>query len=459
MSAGPAFNPLLSLLELGQRARHAESANELAFLAVNDSRALAPYRQAALWFDAGGVHTLSGVVAVEGNAPYAQWLDALCRTLASQYTADTPLLVDPTQLPAKVTDAWDEWLPRHAVWLPLQHLGNGNDGSLTRGGLLLAGDNSWVPEQLALLAEWMDTWQHAWRGTQGSVRWSAATVPARLRRWWRAPARGSRWRRRTAVAVLAIAALFIPVHLTVLAPGELVPANPATLRAPLDGVIAEFAVVPNQAVTAGQPFFSFDQAPLASKLEVAREALSTAQAEYRQTAQLVLNDPRAKAQLAPLLGKIAEKQAQATFLEGVAQRSRVVAPQAGIVLFDDPAEWIGKPAQTGERILQIAAPDDVEIEAWVPIGDAIPLAEQATVHLYLSASPMTPLTGTLRYISPRATARPDGTYAYRVRATITSASGQRIGLKGTVKLVGERVPLIYWVMRRPMASIREFIAW
>jgi hypothetical protein len=30
--------------------------------------------------------------------------------------------------------------------------------------------------------------------------------------------------------------------------------------------------------------------------------------------------------------------------------------------------------QTGERIMQVAAADDVEIEAWVPIGDAIPLA-------------------------------------------------------------------------------------
>src|SRR3954469_1734645 len=83
MSDGAPVNPLLTLIELAQRARAAASANELAFLAVNDSRALAPYRQAALWLGAGGVHTLSGVVAVEANAPYAQWLDQLCRALAS----------------------------------------------------------------------------------------------------------------------------------------------------------------------------------------------------------------------------------------------------------------------------------------------------------------------------------------------------------------------------------------
>lgn len=464
MNAGQVFNPLLTLLELAQRARAAGSADELAFLAVNDSRSLAPYRQAALWFGAGGIHTLSGVVAVESNAPYAQWINQLCRALADLHNADTPLAVDAAQLPSRITAAWDEWLPPCVTWIPLNNAGRGKEGegqparASGRAGLLLAGDLALSAEQLALLAEWMDIWQHAWRATQRGPGWSLAALPAYLRDWWNTPLQSRRWRRRAAIAAVVLGVLLFPVHLTVLAPGELVPANPATIRAPLDGVIADFTVQPNQSVAVGQALFSFDQAPIGSKLDVAREALSTAQAEYRQAAQIVLNDPRAKAQLAGLLGKVAEKQAQAAFLEGQAQRSRVLAPQAGIALFDDPSEWVGRPVQTGERIMQIAAPNDVEIEAWVPIGDAIPLPDQAPLHLYLSSAPLTPLSGTLRYMGHRATARPDGTYAYRVRAKIDAATDQRIGLKGTVKLVGERVPLIYWILRRPMASVRQFLA-
>lgn len=45
----------------------------------------------------------------------------------------------------------------------------------------------------------------------------------------------------------------------------------------------------------------------------------------------------------------------------------------GIALFDDPTEWIGKPVTTGERIMRVAAPEDVEVEAWLPVGDAVPL--------------------------------------------------------------------------------------
>jgi hypothetical protein len=464
MNDGAPTNPLIALLELAQRARAAASGNELAFLAVNDSRALAPYRQAALWFRGSGVHTLSGVVAVESNAPYAQWLDQLCRTLAAQHDADTPLAIDPATLPPAITAAWDDWLPARAVWLPLRAVqaaarpsGDSAPGAAS-GGLLLAGDSAPAPKELALLAEWMDIWQHAWRAAHPPPRWSLARAPTLLRAWWQGGARDRRWRRRTGVALALLAVLLFPVRLTVLAPGELVPAKPATIRAPLDGVIAEFSVRPNQVVAAGQPLFAFDQAPIGSRLDVAREALATAQAEYRQNAQLMLNDPRVRTQLAATLGKVAEKQAQADFLAGQAQRSRVLAPQAGIVLFDDPSEWIGRPVQTGERILQVAAADDVEIEAWVPIGDAIPLAANAPLQLYLAASPLTPLSGTLRYMSHRATARPDGSYAYRVRATLDAAAGQRIGLKGTAKLGGERVPLAYWMLRRPLAAIRQFIA-
>jgi hypothetical protein len=81
------------------------------------------------------------------------------------------------------------------------------------------------------------------------------------------------------------------------------------------------------------------------------------------------------------------------------------------------------------------------------------------VSLYLAASPLSSLSGTMRYMSHRAVPRPDGTFAYRVRAKLVGASGQRVGLKGTAKLHGGWVPLAYWILRRPLASIRQFLAW
>ena len=256
-----------------------------------------------------------------------------------------------------------------------------------------------------------------------------------------------------------LAVLCIPVRLTVLAPGELVPANPATIRSPLEGVIARFDVKPNEAVKKGQPLFDFDEAELASRAQVAEQALATAEAEYRQALQLALTDGKSKAQLATLQGKIEERRAETDFLQGQAARARVTAPRDGIALFDDPSEWIGRPVVTGERIMRIAAPQDVEVEAWLAVGDAIPLVPGAPVKLYLAAGPLDAVDAHVRYVGYEAVQRPDGSFAYRVRATLDETSGQRVGLKGTAKLSGDRVPVAYWIIRRPLAAIRQALGW
>ncbi|WP_034294234.1 efflux RND transporter periplasmic adaptor subunit [Herbaspirillum sp. RV1423] len=452
-------SPLLTLIDLGHRARSAANADELAFLLVNDTHRLLPYRQSALWFAEGGIRCLSGVVQVEANAPYVQWLNRLCQALPPADDAPKASIVEYDALPAELAAQWDEWLPRQVLWISLPTSAR-HPGSVA-GGLLLAGDAGLTDTAFyPLLEEWLHIWRHAWLAQFRPRPWSLALWREKAAAWWHGASPRPWWRRRPLqIAVAVIALLLCPVRLTVLAPGELVPAQPAVIRAPLDGVIAQFYVQPNAVVKAGQPLFSFDEAPLTSRLDVARYALSTAQTEYRQQAQMAVSDNKSKGQLAMSLGKIGEKQADADYLESQFQRAHVIAPQDGMVLFDDPSEWIGRPVQTGERIMKIAAPQDMEIEAWIPVGDAIPLPDAATVSLYLAATPFDALGGQVRYLGHDALPRPDGNYAYRLRARLDGASTQRVGLKGTVKVQGSWVPLVYWVLRRPLALIRQVIAY
>lgn len=440
------------LLDLAHRARHAAQAAELRFMAVNDSHALAPYRQAALWLRNGGVSSLSGVIQVEANLPFVLWLNSACSHLATQQTK--PCACDARDLPAALAEDWAEWLPAHGLWLPF-----GKPDDLA-GGLLLARDASWNEAEITWLSEWMDIWHHAWCCLYRPPRltWTAARQAVRNfldrpedTRWWQW--RSVRW----GAAIVAI--LLFPVRLSVLAPGELVAAHPTIIRAPLDGVIEAFHVQPNQTVKHGQALFGFDEALIRARLEVARQALATAEAEYRQTTQLALADARSKPQLALLTGKIEEKRAEVTYIADQLARADVVALQDGIALFDDPAEWIGRPVNVGERIMRIATPGDVEIEAWVPLADAIPLPTEANASLYLSATPLSPIDAKVRYLAHDAVERPDGTFAYRLRAKLETPTEHRVGLKGTVRLSGERVPLIYWMLRRPLAGIRATLGW
>lgn len=434
-------NPLEILLALIRRARAAESVAALRFIAVNDSHLLSPYQQSALWLH-GKIEALSGLTEVEANAPYAQWLAQLCRHLARS-KARTLVATD---LPEALGAEWSRWLPAHVLWIPF----GAETSPESSGGLLLARDLPWREIEQRLHVEWMETWFCAHRALARPSLLAAAV--RRLRRAPRALARKPLlW------SAVALAVLLFPVRLSVLVPGELVPANPLVVRAPLEGVIKDVLVRTNEPVKAGQLLFTYDDTLLTSKLEVAAEALRTAEAEERQYSQQALFDARARGALSGARGAVEEKRVELDYLKAQLARNRVVSPRDGVAFVGDPTEWIGRPVAAGQRILRIASPGDREIEAWLPLADAIRLPAGAPVKLYLSSSPLSPVAGRLDYVSYEALRRPDATYAYRVRARLEGETDHRAGLKGTVRLSGGRVPAVYWMLRRPLAAAREFL--
>jgi multidrug resistance efflux pump len=224
----------------------------------------------------------------------------------------------------------------------------------------------------------------------------------------------------------------------------------------LDGVVGRVLVQPNQHVKAGDPLLEFDRMSLESRLVVARRARGTVQADYRQKSQRALVDGDSRAQLAVLQGQMDEKSTEVRYLSALNQRSTVPAPRDGVALFSDANEWLGRPVVTGEKIMVVADEHAVELEAWLAPADALPLAVGSSVKVFLNTDPLTPLSATLRYVAHEAVERPDGHPAYRVRATLAPGQQVRVGLKGTARLEGERVALVYWILRRPLAAARAW---
>ena len=458
-SAQPGSDLLAVLLQLGRRARQAEDEAELAFILVNETHQLMPYRQAALWLHDEGVVALSGVVTPEANAPYVQWLSRLCRQWA-EAGRHKPWLIQAADLPPEDVREWSQWLPAQAVCVPVLKVGQRFPGGI----LILARDAVWSEGELALLAEWAAIW--------ASIRALIDKGGALTRLWQRLHGHPTPMmqsprsvslacllrHRRTWVWAFLLLLLLLPVRLTVLAPAELVPLSPSMVRAPIDGVIEQVHVMPNQAVNIETPLFEFDRTNIRNRLLIAERSLDTVRAELRQRSQQALFDEASKGQVAILQGQLAEKQIELDYLRTLAQRSLVTAQRAGVVLFDDPSEWIGRPVITGERVMVIANEHEAEVEAWLSPANAIALEAGSRVSIYLNADPTRPLQAGLRYVAHEAILRPDGQYAYRVRASLSQLDERsRIGLKGTAKLEGGRVPLIYWVMRRPLAALRAWL--
>lgn len=434
---------LLQLLEMGRRARMATSTDELAFMLVNGSHSLAAYRQSALWWSDQGVQALSGVVQADQNAPYVDWLKKLFATELA--LKNDPVRITRADLPDELGKAWADWLPAYGLILPLP--------GPAEGAFLMARDTQWTDGELSLLKEWCQIWLHAWRAQNGA---SGAQNGANWRSWFQGKSTqkvGFRSKRNWVIGLFVLA-LFMPVRTTVLAPGEVVPFQPVVVRAPIEGVIARFDVMPNTLVTKDQALFHFDPVLIESRVNVARKSLETAMAQYRQTSQLALSDPKFKIELASQAGSIEEKRAEFEYLKDQKKRGAVTAPAEGLALFDDPSSWVGRPVAIGERIMRIAMPGDAEVEAWLPIADAVDLQLGDRIVLYLQSDPLNPVQAQLQYFSHEAVQRPDGTYAYRVRGQLDAGQSPRVGLKGTAKISGRWTVLSYWVLRRPLAVIR-----
>lgn len=436
---------MVTLMELSRQARALGQGKELDYLVVNATHRLAPYRQAILWRDDDQPVALSGLVSPDPNAPMIRWLIALHRDVLST-TAAGP--VDIQALAADDQSAWQEYLAPFALWLP------DTDGDRAGLGLLLVREMAWTEAESVLIQEWWQVWVHAYQALHGGGQARPRFSLARVRRWL-LPAERPWWKTRLAWIVAALLALMLfPVRMTVIAPGQLVPVDPLWVRSPIEGVVADVLVSPTETVQAGDPLFRFDNNVLESRVGVARRALSTATAQYEQLTQRALNDDEFGADLIEAAGAVEQKRAELAFLESRLNDATVRAARGGVALFDSASAWVGQPVTVGERIMRIVDPKQSEIEAWLPVADAVNLEAGAPVNLYLRSTPLSPVSGSVRYVAYDATERPSGNVAYRVRARIDGDNTYRVGLKGTTRLSGGWTTLGYWILRRPIATLR-----
>jgi hypothetical protein len=425
---------LAHYLKLERQARAAASLEALSFSMVNDSQPLFGYRHGALLIT-GKARALTGISVVEPNAPFVVFIERVAARLAAGARFALAGPVPPEELDQACRDDWQALSAPHAFWLPLKD----RNGEVF-GGLWLARDIPWSDAEQALLAQLGDCYSHAWCALQPGKPW-------RLR--W--PAR-TRW----ALAAVLLMALLVPVRQSVLAPAEVAPRNGQVVAAPLDGVVAEFLVKPNQAVQAGQLLVRFDATTLKAQADVAERTLGVAEAELRANSQRAFSDADSSARLDLLAARVEQKRAERDYALDLLGRSEVRAERNGIAVFADAQRLIGKPMRTGERLMEIADPAQAELRVELPVADAIGLEPGAEVALFLDSDPLNRHDATLERMAYQAQSTPAGQLAYRLDASFEQAP-PRIGLRGTAKVFGARAPLALYLLRRPLAALRQSV--
>ena len=436
-------SPLAIILQLEAMARVAESPNALRFLAVNETRRLVPYRQASYFSGHGSgadpmrLKAVSSVTTLDRNAPFVGWIESMIAA-QSQQTITHISYFDRAHCAEKYQSGWDEYSMPYVLWCPLV-LPN----RVMIGALWLGRDTPWLESEQVLVKRLADTYAHSMGALQGD-----GSRPARSQR---------RRCMLIAAAVVALVVLALPVRMSALAPAELVARDPAVVSAPMDGVIAIIHQLPNSEVKAGDLLFEFDDTTLRNRSLIAEHGLQVAQAELRGAVQGAFINSESKAKVALLRAQVGQHQAKLDYARELLGQVEVRAQRDGLLLYGSKNDWIGKPVQTGERIMQVADPRQIEIELLLPVADAIVLVPGSEVKLFLDKDPLRSVNAVLTHASYNAEPTADQLLAYRLTAELTDPERQiRIGLQGTAKVYGERVSLFFYLFRRPISTLRQF---
>ena len=436
MVKSPSTNPFVIIFDLQKRLRNSITVDEVSFIVVNETYKTVQYRQAILFDKAGKITAISGTSTFEENSPFIYWLKQYLSPIAKNIVESKELRSEDFE---NFNDLnWEEWLPQFGFFLPLFSPIHGKVGSL-----FLSRDKDWNYSEREMLGVVADIYGFSLGTFVRTKRLPFTNNLAPLAK--------------VSILILLLVISIIPVPLTVLAPSEIVAVNPSIVRAPITGVVDRVTVKPNQVVNKGDLLFIMESLSQKNDLIIAQKVFASLKVQYAQLTRQALSDLTSKRFLVETLGRLKEQEIRIENLKKLIERTRILAPRNGTVIIDSPTSWEGRPVSVGERIVSVADQNLVEIESWLSVADVIDLKKGASLRIYLNSDPLSPISASLRAFSYEAQERPGGTLAYRIRATISAITSiPRLGLRGTARISGDDVPIIYWILRRPISALRQF---
>ena len=265
------------------------------------------------------------------------------------------------------------------------------------------------------------------------------------------------------VLLMLFILMFLPVRLSVLAPLEVEAKNPYVVTSPINAVIEEVKVFPNEKIEKEQLIVTFDNVDFLNNYNVAKRTLDVANAELFTAQQTSFLDPKQKSQIAQLESQVKLKEAELNFSEEQLNKTKIFAKEEGIAVINNPNDWKGKPVSTGEKIFLIANQSSIELKIMLPVGDAIFLEEGAIVKAFFDNDPTNSWSAKVKYISYKPELTEENILSYKIVANFDDIKEigyiPSIGLRGTSKIYSKKVSLFFYLFRKPITSIRQWIGW
>ena len=436
---------LATLLVLDDEIRKLTSIREFGFFSTNETHRLIPYHTAYLWQAKGitGAKLLaqSGTAEIDVHSLSNQWLENQINHLCSQphanKTHQTTLEKETGKENESDSISGIEHIPLHALWCPLL-----NKSQELTGGLLLLRETAFSEAEVKMLSWLLASYQYTWQVLSTSKRFQFLNQASK--------------RPYLIIGLIIILGIMLfPVRISVLGTGIVVAKNPVLINAPMQGVIKAFTVNPGQTVKAGQLLLVLDKTDLQASVEVSKRDLLLTQARLRTAINESFDRKENSSDIPILRAQLTIDQAHLDYTNALLAKSDITSPMDGIVVFDSKEDWTGQPVQTGERILVVANPNSVSLKIYLPITNAIQLTVGAKGEFFLYGQ-LSTLPITIKSLGYNAKMTPNKILSYQLSANFSDQKNiPQLGSQGTVRLYGQRVPFVYYLIRRPLNALRQ----
>lgn len=432
---------LATLLVLDDEIKRLTNLREFGFFSTNETHRLIPYHTAYLWEkkELLGVQLVaqSGTAEFDPHSSINLWLKEKITFILSGEFAGEIHAFNAADLEVENKTVWPDSLPEYFLWCPFNKKNQG-----PTGGLLFFREDPFSQSEIKMLRWLLASYQYTW---------NILIKPKAMDRW-------QIFKKKPYFMGLMIAvlcALLFPVHLSVIGTGTVVAKTPALINAPMQGIIRKFAVTPGAAVKKGQLLLNLDNTDLLAAVKVNQRDYSLTEAKLRTTINEAFNDESKRTEIPVLQAQLAIDRAQLDYTNELLAKTEIRSPIDGIVVFDSTEDWIGQPVQTGERILLVADINKLKLRIDLPVTERIKLAVGDKGDFFMNgqlrAIPLE--VATLGY---NAKLTPNKILAYELEANFTDPHDlPQIGAQGTAKLYGNRVPFFYYLIRRPLQSMRK----
>ena len=439
-------NPISAFIELQIEARKCATLDALKFAMTNSVQRLARFQTSFLveWGGVGRwkVSRASNVSDVDPNSPsiraLADWISTA--EIDSQLRRADPFQCDLSLDRDEKDEKQRPTLQGNALVLPIK----ARDGSVL-AVLILIRSYTWQAQHMALLLPLAEAYGHAWEALGGG----RASKHSQTRRFV------SKRHMAFAAGIIIAGVAFVPVPMSVLAPSEVIAVRPTIVAAPMDGVISDVLVPPGTWVGRGTPVLKFVDVKVRNEFDVALRQVAVAEARYFRNIQSATATQRDQQELATSKAELEVSKATLEYAKALLARTELRAERDGLLIYTSRADWVGKPVVTGDRIMEIADPNEIEIRIDLPVSDALVLSEGNKVALFLDGDPLRSVFGRIQRTSYRPQLSTEQQLVYRVSATFDDKVARRIGLRGVARVSGETVGLWLFLLRRPLSMLRQ----